>query len=246
MTTAAEAKTYRDDLLEAGVAIELTADESKAVAEAARRSSGPAREVHKVNVEDMLACGLLKAQKRPGALLILPPRKDAFEAAVDLLRYEAMQGPRSVTFSKHARSAAKKIEDRGIELGILDKIEFRSGTVTVRFEGGKSKKFSGSVIGAWGVHKDADGKRWGVTHMTVGGSAARFSQKKKAAELAKILSESPFPWRLLRYTHDTRMVPWLESSSFAREQIDKLLGRQGRREQMATNRPQRQLSLFGF
>lgn len=241
MTTAAEAKTYRDDLLEAGVAIELTADESKAVAEAARRSSGPAREVHKVNVEDMLACGLLKAQKRPGALLILPPRKDAFEAAVDLLRYEAMQ-----SMTLHARSAAKKIEDRGIELGILDKIEFRSGTVTARFEGGKSKKFSGSVIGAWGVHKDADGKRWGVTHMTVGGSAARFSQKKKAAELAKILSESPFPWRLLRDAHDTRTVPWLESSSFAREQIDRLLGRQSAGEQKTPNRPQRQLSLFGF
>lgn len=245
MTTAAEAKTYRDDLLEAGVAIELTADESKAVAEAARRSSGPAREVHKVNVEDMLACGLLKAQKRPGALLILPPRKDAFEAAVDLLRYEAMQ-PRSATFSKHARSAAKKIEDRGIELGILDKIEFRSGTVTARFQDGKSKKFSGSVIGTWGVHKYTDGKKWGVTHMTVGGSAAKFSQKKKAMELAKILSESPFPWRLLRDTHDTRTVAWLESSNFAREQIDRLLGRQSAGEQKTPNRPQRQLSLFGF
>lgn len=223
-----DAKTYRDALLQAGVGVKIDTrklDPSKI----AKAPKNPSCAVHGIDVEDVLACGVFQHDKG-GGLLVLPPRQGVFEAVVDFLRFEAMRGKET----RNARHLANKIEALGVSLGILGNKKFTKDAMTVVVDDEDTQEreeipASAEVIDCWGVHKEPDRDendrwttttKWCVTHAPTGRSVACDISKVRAAEIAKKLAKSDYPWRLFTSGSDAK-PEWKDAIRFVASKITK-------------------------
>ncbi len=232
MATETEAKTYRDDLLKAGVAVADFNDGLYSLLKRrAEKSNGNAAStVHSVSVEDVVMCGALRV-KAKDFILVLPQDASVFEAVIDFLRFEAMRKP-----APQLLSLAGSVEAYGVKHKILDKTEFKRGTTRIsrRDVDPKTHMTSESirdghkaeVIGCWAVHKEIEGgKGFRVTHRTLGRAINSGPLPKKAAtQLAKALGESQYPWRLLTDVNQANKKEWKTAKEFAVEAIEKASG----------------------
>lgn len=160
-----EAAAYRQELLAAGVGLELenrkgregSEDELRRLVRSSR--GNPAREIHGVPVEDVILCGVFSDGKK--TLLVLPPSKEAFVAVIDFLRFEAMG--MSPAAAQKITTIANEVELLGRRIGTLEPLEFKSGTTNIAFSRPSSKRgltrsvtksgFKALTIGPWAIHK---------------------------------------------------------------------------------------------
>ena len=268
-----DAKAYRDDLLKVGIGIEITPEDGHRIRQIASKSRGnPASSVHQVNAENVLACGVVvpSENKKWQRLLVLPRSKEAFEAAIDFLRFKVM----SSTTTKTAPAAdlvslgkiADNLEALGVKAKLLEKLQFKNGTTAISMSDGEYETVTDGhrarVIGTWAVHKPVKdtkgfrvvsrnkttehgtvsaGKGFRVTHTKVGRAAAGGLSKKAAMDLAKALAGASYPWRLIVKSEDVMLPEWAASSEFARAAIAR--ARQPKVLETTSN-PSGQLRLF--
>lgn len=232
MATETEAKTYRDDLLKAGVAAANFHDAYYSLLKGRAEKSGgnPASAVHGVSVEDVVMCGSLRVKEKD-FILVLPRDRSVFEAVIDFLRFEAMRKP-----APWILSLASSVEAYGVKHKILDKIEFRRGATRISKRDVDEKTGVASesiedghkaeVIDCWAVHKEIEGgKGFRVTHRTLGRAINSGPLAKKAAtKLVKALAESPYPWRLLTDVTQANKKEWKAAKEFAVAAIAEVCG----------------------
>lgn len=287
MKTTAEAEAYRKELLAAGVGLELRDLEAlekysgpkdgvkkrgkkpdapgDPIRRLVKNSRGnPSHEIHDVPVEDVILCGMFYDGKK--VVLVLPPSKEAFDAVLDFLRYEAMR--KSWFMADKIQSIADEIERLGRKVGILDQLEFKNGTTNVAVAELKNgvtydvvrSGFKAPVIGAWAVHKAFESTKdhpvvskkavpattprsaapgYRVTHTKLGRSAASGLTRKAARSLAKTLAGSSYPWGLLRSPGELESDAWRAATAFAHNEVMK-----ARHKPEKTKNPTRQLALF--
>lgn len=232
MATETEAKTYRDDLLTAGVAVADFNDGLYSLLKrrAEKSSTNPSSAVHGVSVEDVVMCGALRV-KAKDFLLVLPRDRSVFEAVIDFLRFEAMHKP-----APQLLELANSVEAYGMKHKILDKIELKRGTTRISKRDvdkktGEAREaiqdgHKADVIDCWAVHKEIEGGNgFRVTHRTLGRAINSGPLAKKAAtQLAKALAESHYPWRLLTDVKQANEKGWKAAKEFAVEAIKKVSG----------------------